>query len=138
MSDLDTEKPYQIEFLIRDEELNRLNDRLNTIEKQAKQSMSNYEKVDYVVDSYPDSSTFSSLQLLKLSISGKLDSIDLYIDYYYKHIEKLEQKNIYKFVRMRDDLGEEIRAKSFPILAEIEQLLRSFIGEKLFLIGETF
>lgn len=128
MSDLDTTKEYKIEFLIRDEDLDRLENALNTLKENVKKSNPNYEPVSVIVKKHPDSSGFGSLKLLKLSVLGELLSINCY----YEYLNKTELQNSNKFVRLRDDLGEEIRVKSFPILANIEQSLRSFIGEKLF------
>ena len=65
-------------------------------------------------------------QSAQLSIKGSLEDVDACHDKLNK--ELVERRSC---VRLRDEAGDEIRERAFPILARIEQSLRSFVNRAM-------
>ena len=106
---------YLLEFLIDGTQIDR-----DTLEKDIAKTLGKYtSSVDWDVIQ-------TTSQHFKLSIRGSLEDVDAC----HNRINK-EFVNRYSCIRLRDEAGDEIRQKAYPILAHIEQQLRAFINRAM-------
>jgi hypothetical protein len=110
---------YTLEFLLDGSEfcVDGLRDKINDL-----------EAIDLLRDEAPEvkieqAPSVGSTECLRLSIEGSLEEVD----YFHWHLRDgiVDQ---YPCILLRDDAGAEIRQRAYPILAELEQSLRSFIN----------
>ncbi|MCD6141943.1 hypothetical protein J7J55_04410, partial [Candidatus Bipolaricaulota bacterium] len=106
---------YLLEFLIDGTQIDR-----DALEKDIAKTLGKHtSSVDWNVIQ-------TTSQHFKLSIRGSLEDVDAC----HNRINK-EFVNRYSCIRLRDEAGDEIRQKAYPILAHIEQQLRAFINRAM-------
>ena len=106
---------YSLEFLIDGAQVS-----LDDLKKKAAKAMHRHgSNVDWHV-------TQTASQHLKLSIRGPLEDVDTC------HL-RLNDELVgqYSCIRLRDEAGDEIRQRAYPVLARIEQQLRTFINRAM-------
>jgi len=106
---------YSLEFLIDETQVNS-----DDLKKTVASVLSKHVlSVDWQVIQTPS-------QHFKLSIKGSLKDVDTCHD-------RINKKfvNRYSCIRLRDEAGNEIRHQAYPILAHIEQQLRTFINRAM-------
>lgn len=133
MYKLDISKEYCLEFLIKGKDLDegKLRSNVQAIEEEVqikvKGKWQEHEDEFGCIEFKKKSDKSNSFSLI---VKGRY----FYVDECHKHISKKLFKDV-NFVRLKDELGKEIREKAFPILASIEQDIRSFVHRALTEIG---
>lgn len=119
---------YIIEFLFDGEEVSESKLRAGC-EKIFRKHLAGTGGGDAEIDINPYTPENNNLNIVRLTLSGPKDS--LYSCHQLLHNNKSTFPfNLDSTVQLRNDVGEELREKAYPILAHIEQRLRRFIQER--------
>ena len=117
---METEK-YKLEIHIDSEELS-----VNDLKSKVNDILNDYvDRVELKFDAINNDGT---IQYNKIFIQGSLEDVDECHAQLQTKIFTQEPLNFYRCI---DEVGEEIRYQAYPILAEIEQKIRSFISRAL-------